>query len=366
MRVALFSDLHAHPFKPYATILENGMNSRLSDAVACINQLLVYCIANDVDLVLFGGDLFHVRRTINVAAFNAVYEEMSKFAVHGIPLVLIHGNHDQADKRGSQHSIHAFRTFCNVVDDPGWLVVRGKSGEPCAIMAIPYMENVAHLRDLVQEPCPVAKTPKILLGHLGIQGAKVGADFVYTNPHDADANDLNYKAFDAVYLGHYHQHQPVAFNAWYIGAALQHNWGDRDQWRGFLVYDTKLRTHERLTLSAPQFVECEESWFHKRFHNDDHGPFQDNYVRVIDNTNAEWLEDEREEMRTQIGARSLELVPPKTAIVRAKSARIEVDPSMSFSDLLRRYVSSGMHATGGLDEDYLLQIGQDILEEVSE
>jgi DNA repair exonuclease SbcCD nuclease subunit len=365
-KVAIFSDLHAHPFKPYAGILENGMNSRLADAVHCIDQVVDYCVSEGVDLALFGGDLFHVRRTINVAAFNAVYESMSKFALNGIPLVMIHGNHDQADKKGNTHSIHAFRTFCSVTDNPGWLVVHGKSGEPYAIMAIPYMENVEQLRDIVQEPCPIAQVPKILLGHLGIRGAKVGADFVYVNPYDADAADLNAGAFDAAYLGHHHLHQQIAANGWYIGAALQHNWGDRDQWRGFLVYDTETKSHTRHTLQAPQFVECREGWFHKRFHNDDFAPFKDNYVRVIDDTNANYTDDQREEMRTATGARSLEVVPPKVAKTRAQGPRIEVDTGMSFSDLMRRYVKSGVHATGGLEEDYLLQIGRDILEEVGE
>ena len=358
-KVALFSDLHGHPFKPYATVLENGMNSRLADAVSCIEQVVQHCVKEDVDLVLFGGDLFHVRRTINVAAFNAVYEAMAKFSVHGIPLVMIHGNHDQADRAGTQHSVHAFRTFCNVVDDPGWMMVSGKSGEPYAIMAVPYMENVEQLRQVVTTPCPMSKVPKLMLAHLGIQGAKVGSDFVYINPHDAGVEDLNCEAFDAVYLGHYHLHQQIAPNAWYIGAPLQHNWGDRDQWRGFLIYDAEAKTHRKIPLKAPKFVEVAD-WA-PDFETID---TDDCYVRLV--SRDVWTEQRIDEMREILACRSLEIAAPKEKKSTKAEPRIEVKPGASFSEIMGQYVRSGVHATHGLDDDYLMQIGREILDEVAE
>lgn len=356
MKIALFSDLHAHPFKPYAKVLSDGMNSRLRDAINCIEQIVEECVINDVDLVLFGGDLFHVRRQINVMAFNAAYQALSKFRVHNIPVALIPGNHDMADKEGKDHSTYAFRTFCTVIDEPSWYLLQGRNGETCAVLGIPYTENVAHLQQVVQAPPPAAGVPKILLGHLGIQGAKVGADFVFSNPHDARIEDLQCSKFDQVFLGHYHLHQQLAPNAWYIGAPLQHNWGDRGQPRGFLIYDTETHSHEFVSLNAPEFVQVDPGGSAAGKAGD--------YVRLVDT--RQWSEDERENYRQKIQAASLEIVPPKVQLRPSTAPRIEITPTMTLQESMTKYVMSGRHSTDGLDDSYLLQIGREILEEVGE
>jgi DNA repair exonuclease SbcCD nuclease subunit len=307
----------------------------------------------DADLVLFGGDLFHARRTINVAAFNATYEAMAAFRVQGIPLVLIHGNHDQADKHGEEHSVHAFRTFATVCDQPGWELVTGKSGTPYAIMGVPYTENLAQVQDAVREPSPVHHTHRILLAHLGVQGATLGADFVYANPHDAKLSDLNLDAFDAAFLGHYHKHQQLAERCWYIGAPLQHNWGDRDQWRGCLIYDTDTHSIEKVDLKAPRF---------EMLQGGQEVPPPDCYVRVEDD--RAWTDEKRETMRTMVEARSLEVVPPKNGTKTTTGPRLDIAPSASTQDMLERYVCSGVQSSEGLDEQYLLQLGREIMEEV--
>lgn len=355
MLVALFSDLHAHPFKAYAKILENGMNSRVRDAVSCIDQVVDECVRRNVDLVLFGGDLFHVRRTINVAAFNAVYEALSKFSLYKIPLAIIPGNHDQADKAGNNHSVFAFRTFCTVLDDPGWYELEGRSGSPYALMAIPYTENVEHLRQVLATDSPRLGCPQLMLGHLGIQGAKVGADFVFSNPHDATVADLNHGKFDQVFLGHYHIRQQLADNTWYIGAPLQHNWGDTGQSRGFVIYDTETRKQEYIKLDSPSFVVTQRG--------DDSSVQPGDFVRFLDT--HEWSADEREAVRAKLGASSVEVVVPKQVDKRAPVEEV-FDPSAGLSSSMAKYIASGKLDTSGLDESYLLQIGLDLLESVDE
>lgn len=360
-KIAVFSDLHAHGFKAYSTILENGMNSRLYDAVHCVEQIFDYCMDHDIEVVLFGGDLFHVRRNISVSAFNAMYDILSKFVVCGIQVVLIHGNHDQVNKKGTEHSLHAFNAFATVISEPGWetIEIHGDGGE-LAVLGVPYTENLEHLRDVVNQPYPYREPAhgRIMLGHLGIQGAKVGADFVYTNPHDATVQDLNCRVFDSVYLGHYHIHQKLGPNAHYIGAPLQHNWGDKHQWRGFLIHDTETHTFEKVSLNAPKFVEIgpEEDWTKAQ-------DFEGNYVRLV--TDSLWSTDRREDFRERSGALSWEVVPPKKSRKIAEP-RVRVDPTKSLREVMGEYVKAGVQPYEGLEPDYLLSIGFDILDEVSE
>ena len=352
MKIVVFSDLHAHPFKPYATVLANGMNSRLAHAVSCVKQVLNIAKREKADLVLFGGDMFHQRRTIAVPAFNAIYEAFAQFAVARIPVVMIHGNHDQADRNGDAHSLYTFRTLATVCDSPGWVTVSGRSGAPYAILGLPYTENVEHVREVVRQPCPLPQAKPLLLAHLGVQGATLGSDFIYSNPHDVTLSDLNLDAFDAAFLGHYHKHQQLAERCWYVGAPLQHTWGDVGQSRGCVVYDVDDRTVTHVPLEAPQFVVLEEG---------EKAPVVGSYVRIEDD--RAWPDEKREEVRARLDAASVEVVPPKSK-PPVKAARLEINPSSSLSDALVSYVVSGVQPYDGLDDGYLLQMGSEILASV--
>jgi len=365
-KIVIFSDLHAHQFKSYATILPNGMNSRLADAISIIKQVQQVAIDVNADAVLFGGDMFHIRRQVATKVFNAVFEAVADFAITKIPLLFIHGNHDQADKQGNDHSVYAFRLFCTVVDEPGWVSLTGKSGERYAIMAVPYTENIEHLRDVVSQPYSLPDVHKIFLGHLGIQGARIGADFVYENPHDPQANDLSIDNFDVGFLGHYHEYQNIAGNFWYVGAPMQHTWGDaQDKGRGCIVYDTDSGEHERIELQSPKFVVMDKGrwdygWTSKTIGQSTSG----NYVRLVDK--SPWTEDAREEARKQCGARTLEIVPPKADSSSSHAARLDVSPSMSYQDMVDAFVKSGLAPSDDLDPHYLIQIGREILESLEE
>ena len=371
MKLLLYSDLHAHPFKPYATVLPNGMNSRLADTISCVQQILDYCIHHpEIEAVLFGGDLFHTRGRLSVQAFNAIFETIAGFQVRKIPQLLIDGNHDQADRHGSVVSIHTLRTVATVVDAPGWQHLQTRTGKFVAVMAVPYTENVQHLRELVNEPMPFSNgspVPKIFLGHLGIQGAKVGADYVYPGPYDPAIADLNTSAFDYAFLGHFHLHQQLAPNACYIGAPLQHNWGDKnDPNRGFLVYDTDTRTVERVALRSPHFVEVE--WDLLKIPSAQQG-FQhyatDGFLQVIDR--RVWSEDEKEDLRIKLGARDLQVVQPADAQPQVSNRRVTITPGMGYSEILQSCIDSGvLPMEEGLDPDYLVMLGAEIFSEVED
>jgi DNA repair exonuclease SbcCD nuclease subunit len=360
-KIVIFSDLHGHPFKAYATLLPNGRNSRLNDAVEIVKQVRHVATQVGAELVVFGGDLFHVRKNIPVAAFNPLYGELSQLPVSSqIDVLMIHGNHDQADRVGEEYSIYAMGAFATVVDKPGWVHVRTRSGEDLNVMAIPYTEDIPSFKQMTSSTPPVAGAVTLMIGHFGVQGAEVGADFVYTNPYDAAISDLSVENYDAIFLGHYHKHQQIAPNAWYIGAPLHHNWGDRhDPGRGCLVYDTETNTFERVALSAPEFVEIQEEDL------DDHaaaGDLADDFVRIVAKT--AWTEKHRDDVRSALMCRSLEVIPPKKRLTPQHDNRLQVDPTMGANDVIVNYVQSGIASTDGLDEGYLVQLGQEILAEV--
>src|SRR5690606_26763288 len=157
---------------------------------------------------------------------------------------------------GNIHSVHPFSHLpgVHVIDEPGWV----DTGLGVDILGIPYTENREHVAELCRSAAPNNDSTRLLLAHLGVQGAKVGADFVYTNEADCAVKDLNSKAFEFGFLGHYHIHQKLSKNVYYVGSPLQHNWGDRGQIRGFVEYDTKTKKLKHVECQAPKFVELED------------------------------------------------------------------------------------------------------------
>jgi DNA repair exonuclease SbcCD nuclease subunit len=161
-------------------------------------------------------------------------------------------------------------------------------------------------------------------------------------------------------LGHYHEHQALGPHWWYIGAPLQHTWGDKGQWRGFLVYDTDTRTIERIPLKAPKFVEIID------WNTVTEEMVEDNYVRLV--TAKAMSDDDREAWRVKLKARSFEVIPPKVqkSIVNVRASHIALEPNMTMNEVLREFIDSGIADINGLDDNYLLQLGAELLAEAEE
>ncbi len=350
-KILAFSDIHVHNWPQYSQLTSEGLNDRLLDTIACIDQVRQHALSVGAKVVLFGGDLFQQRRHVVTTAFNAAYDAFQAFKENDIELVAIDGNHDQADGAGQHHALHGLRDVCTVLDEPGWYRV-GPEGHQLDVLAVPYTEDREAIKALCSSKSMLkgVKYPKILLGHLGVQGALLGADFVYRNLADCTVEDLNAKSFDIGLIGHFHLHQKLAKNLYYIGATLQHNWGDRGQIRGFVEYDTVTKKLKQIETKAPKFVELEdvEDW--------EQQGTKGNFVRLA--TSREIGAVEREEIRVRIGARSFETVD--RVVEKAVQSRTSMEPGEAYDSILRKYIET---KAPDLDYDKLAELGAEILKE---
>lgn len=268
----MFSDLHLHAFKQFSKEEVGGVNSRLKDGLDIIKQIEEH-VQNDTDItdVFFCGDLFHVRNNINVATFNKVIESVTDFAynINKVKLYILAGNHDQATRDGEVTSLDAFQSI-SVRGGKKIPIIKSPTNVPhkyLDIVAAPYTENKDSVKKLIKGK------HDLFFGHMGINGSIVGSDFVYNNPADWSLDDLNTHNFDALFFGHFHRHQQLTENSWYVGAPLHHNFGDEGQSRGFMVYDVNTKRAEHLPTRYPKFVTVtDETIDDKEFHN--------NYVRI--------------------------------------------------------------------------------------
>lgn len=284
MRVLLFSDLHAHSFRQYSETLQDGTNSRLQDALNILNEISSLVAQYKVNVILFGGDLFHIKTPLVTVAFNKIYQAISNLSEQvGYAMGLLVGNHDQVDKEGKIHTLETLKSVTAVMDEPSWYEFEYE-GESLHILALPYQKDKTETQKLIKHYTDLPMEDQcILLGHLALNGAKMGANFIPDKPDKLNIDDLRPEKFKQVFLGHYHIQQQVIGNVRYIGSTHHHNWGDLHQLRGVWIWDTPQNKNSAFQdpafvplTAAPKFMELNS----ETVMQSDPSEFKNNIVRI--------------------------------------------------------------------------------------
>lgn len=241
-----FSDAHFHEHTFMAKDTGRceemaGINTRL---VHCYDQfvhMIKYAKSHQIRCIVFCGDLLHSKKNVTKDVYNVLHKAFTLANDEGIQLVLIPGNHDYVDKEGTNHSLMHLDIFPNVsVLEFGNNVVDIKAGKGArwvGIRGVPYTECKEVLIEEMnfdQGETWEMHDFRILLSHSGMQGAKVGTDFVMTREWDLSAKDVAKDLYDICLFGHFHEHQRVFHNGWIVGAPMQFNWSDTGGTRGFM------------------------------------------------------------------------------------------------------------------------------------
>ena len=177
------------------------------DFLANFRRVLAAAVEERVDLVLHGGDLFF-RSKVPDAIVDQVYGALLSFAEHGIPLVIVPGNHERSRLPTSlflRHpNIHVFNEPRTFRFDLGGARV-ALAGFPCVRKSVragfPELMSATGWND---EPADVC----LLCLHQTVEGATVGpAGYTFRNGHDVIRQRDLPGHFHAVLAGHIHRHQ---------------------------------------------------------------------------------------------------------------------------------------------------------------
>lgn len=268
MRILHFSDLHLG-VENYGTLNpKTGLSTRVDDFLRSFDEVVDYAISQQVDAVLFSGDAFK-NRDPNPTIQRLFARRIRRLAEAAIPTVLLIGNHDLP-------SISARATAIEIYDALGipqiyvarkldrWEIPT-RSG-PLQVVTLPWLsrsmllnrdeiralsseelqrriaeEISSSLAELVQELDPTL--PAVLLGHLSLEGAKLGSEQSIMLGEDLvlDTGELSVRAFDYVALGHIHKHQRVTANppTVYAGSIERVDFGEENEDKGFVIVDIR-------------------------------------------------------------------------------------------------------------------------------
>jgi len=244
MKVLIFSDLHLHNWQ-YGSTVVDGMNSRLRDQARVLDQIAMYCEYNEVDHIVFGGDLFHTHGKIDASVLKVAYEGITNLLEKSnVGMDIIVGNHDTACKDMSTHALHwlAMHEQIRIMDHN---VHNNIKEEWFEASFLPYTEDKDRIKKFFENANPLCFT------HQGMSGVPMGSGFVI---NEILTQDMVPSHIKHLFTGHYHKHTEVTDRITIIGSAMQLTWADEGDKRGFLVYDTEDGKFEHIESVAPKFV----------------------------------------------------------------------------------------------------------------
>ena len=218
---AFFTDCH----------FGNKNNSEVfnQDCLDCFDFIIKECKKENIKTLVFGGDFFHNRATLNVSTINYAITGMNKLQQNFDKIYLILGNHDLYYRnRRDIHSIKIFESHDNVK-------VIDKITQIDDMLLVPWLVNDEwqEFRDTLSSYTGIKK----IVGHFELPYFKLNSKVTMHETGKLKASDL--ASIDYVFSGHFHTRQTVN-NINYCGAMFPHNFADeRDNDRGFMIFKDK-------------------------------------------------------------------------------------------------------------------------------
>jgi DNA repair exonuclease SbcCD nuclease subunit len=252
IKIGCYSDIHHHEYS-------NGVTG--ADVEAVEDEFLALCQKEQVDFWVFCGDRFLSRNPQDISRRRAD-AALKKKAESGIPGIVLVGNHDRWTKSPhSEHNYYNISMYPNdlkgihIMDEISQITLLAKN-RAVNFYAIPAGHKAENAQFKINK-----NNLNICLFHDIVKGS------VYTNgitaPEGVDPGYLDVPDFDIVLGGDNHQPQDLHFTnttGYYIGAPMQHNWGDYGTKRGYLFLECPLNEPiitRYVESSAPKFLKEE-------------------------------------------------------------------------------------------------------------
>ena len=264
IRLLHFADLHIGMENYGRLDPATGVNGRVLDFLHRFDELIVYALEHEADLVIFAGDAFKTRNP-SPTYQRAFARRVKKLADSGIPVVLLVGNHDLPTMVQRASSVDIFRTLDVPRVTVGWEEkvhpIETRHGT-VQVATVPYpvrhrllthdeyrglsIEQLDQaLQDIVTKNIQALtlqldpNLPAVLTAHLSVSGATFGSERSVMIGRDAVVlkSVLADPAWDYVALGHVHLHQSINGSSYppmvYSGSLERIDFGEEAQTKGF-------------------------------------------------------------------------------------------------------------------------------------
>lgn len=230
-RIGIFSDLH--------TGVSSDSKMRLSETIKCCDWIIECFKKENVNWIIFCGDFFNSRYSVNVNTLNVGIEIIEKFSNEFEKVFLIAGNHDTYYKNTNEiNSVKLFQKFNKknnviVIDQDAFFIKVNKT----TIGLYPWEYDLEKLKNIENY-----ETPKYGFGHFEMNGIELTGSISKGSKYNL--SDL-FILGNTLFSGHYHGNKvykdfKTKKHLYMIGSPLQLDWGDYGKDKKIIVLDTDL------------------------------------------------------------------------------------------------------------------------------
>ena len=238
-RIGIFTDIHVG--------VASDSKLRLDETKKCMKWIISAFKKEKVDWVIFCGDLFNSRFSINVNTLNAGIEIVEDLAYNFEKVFLIEGNHDTYYKNSnSVNSVKFLQkigkndNIFSIDEEPMFLKIKDKTFGlyPWAFMP----EDADKISGF--------KTPDFGFGHFEMNGIEQSGSRLSSGNKYGLHEML--KLGDMLFSGHYHINKMYKdFSTggllYMVGSPLQLDWGDYGREKKIVVLDTEDSTMKEIS-----------------------------------------------------------------------------------------------------------------------
>lgn len=226
MKFAFTADVHLSSYSQDRIDDDSKLPERLHSIKNVLYEIADYCIDNQIEYMVLGGDLLHNKSIIYSIAQNVLLEFFRHYQ-RKLNFIVIDGNHDLSAKGGE-----AVSALTSLDYEP--YVTRIPFGDferMENMLFVPYSTNIV---DIIKK-----NKSDILISHFGLNEGVLNSGLSIIA--DLGLKDLIGK-YKLVLLGHYHKPQEIIrddISLFYVGSPIQLDWGEREDEKRFLVVDSQ-------------------------------------------------------------------------------------------------------------------------------
>lgn len=215
------------------------------------------CSRLGVGALVLCGDLKHQYNPIDTRVVTFWLRTIESWKKGGLHVWIDLGNHDRV-------GIH--------VDKQNWFPILRRSGAKCfdepdiidlggkaAIAFLPFRTSGVLLRrEAMDLSRGLGNRRGILVFHGDIKSARYNVLESAQSVGDVSVGDICAEKYVHCVGGHIHLQQKVSQNVWYVGSPFATDWGEANQRKGYLLYDTATERLGRVRSSIPGWYD--PSW----------------------------------------------------------------------------------------------------------
>jgi exonuclease SbcD len=215
VKLAHLADLHLG-FRQYERQTPRGGNQREADVAEAFRRAVDDLLPQRPDLIVLAGDIFHSVRPTN-SAILFLFQQLQRLraGLPDAPIVMIAGNHDTPRSVETGTILRLYEALgVDVVVEQARQLTFPKLD--CAVFAVPHQA-------LTQPERPALRpqrgtTFNVLAVHGILPGVGESRGTVEYGGAPIELQDLGPAQWDYVALGHHHEAEQMAANAWYSGS----------------------------------------------------------------------------------------------------------------------------------------------------